>query len=82
MNANYSAAATIASEDEDYKHMEDVEEEPERLRSYVTEKQRRSVRQQKARKSAWSEQREEERLRFVLYLFCKCGFLVLRISAF
>ncbi|XP_052106918.1 nuclear protein MDM1-like isoform X2 [Mytilus californianus] len=30
LNTNNSAAATIASEDEDYKHMEDVEEEDDR----------------------------------------------------
>jgi hypothetical protein len=32
MNTNCSAAATIASEDEDYKHMDDVEEPVERMR--------------------------------------------------
>lgn len=67
MNTNMSAAATIASEDEDYKHMEDVEEEePERVRRYYTEKQRRSSAEKpKYRKSAWNDRRAEEKLRSV-----------------
>ena len=65
MNSNFSAAATIASEDEDYKHMGDVEEEDERVepmrRRYVdkpVQKQR-----SRPRKAAWTEQRDEERIR-------------------
>ena len=64
LNYNASAAATIASEDEDYKHMEDVEEveedlEPVRRREYVREPDRR----QRPRKAAWREERVEERFR-------------------
>jgi hypothetical protein len=78
MNTNCSAAATIASEDEDYKHMDDVEEPVERMRQrreYADEPISRTrqrieyaeepVQKQRSRprKAAWTEQRLYERMR-------------------
>ena len=78
MNTNCSAAATIASEDEDYKHMNDVEEPVERMRQrreYADEPISRTrqrieyaeepVQKQRSRprKAAWTEQRLYERMR-------------------
>lgn len=78
MNTNCSAAATIASEDEDYKHMDDVEESVERMRQrreYADEPISRTrqrieyaeepVQKQRSRprKAAWTEQRLYERMR-------------------
>lgn len=72
-----SAAATIASEDEDYKHMEDVEEEDDRepvqLRGRFQEQREARNRRfsdeyvrkpsRRPKKSAWTEQRGGERMR-------------------
>jgi hypothetical protein len=78
MNTNCSAAATIASEDEDYKHMDDVEEPVERMRQrreYADEPISRTrqrieyaeepIQKQRSRprKAAWTEQRLYERMR-------------------
>ena len=77
MNTNCSAAATIASEDEDYKHMDDVEEPVERMRQrreYADEPISRTrqrieyaeepIQKQRSRprKAAWTEQRLYERM--------------------
>lgn len=73
-----SAAATIASEDEDYKHMEDVEEEdnrePVQLRGRFQEQREARNRRfsdeyvrkpsRRPKKSAWTEQRGGERMRY------------------
>ncbi|XP_063437267.1 nuclear protein MDM1-like isoform X1 [Mytilus trossulus] len=74
-DTNNSAAATIASEDEDYKHMEDVEEEDreqEQIRGRFQEQREARNRRfsdeyvrkpsRRTKKSAWTEQRGQERM--------------------
>lgn len=80
-DTNNSAAATIASEDEDYKHMEDVEEEdrePEQIRGRFQEQREARNRRfsdeyvrkprSQPKKSAWTEQRGQERMRYGQFL--------------
>lgn len=58
MNANCSAEATIASEDEDYKHMQDVEDPADRRR---TREESSEEPVHRPMKETWSEQRYERK---------------------